>query len=564
MGRLPKMVYGNGNRKTSVVEFGGMYHRDEARNGEIYDLMNISADALPILRPVKPEKRAVFKNEKLIAIKENGEDFWAITAITASQNRKAKLYKNGIAKSNWNITSAEEEKAEIIRMSGYLILMPWKKIVKLEDGSVFSMDKRWPDSGSGAITIHDGTYAGEEADANTITATGIAWADYFSAEDCVEISGCTAHPENNGAHVIREIDGANLRFYENEFVIGEGGDEESAVVIERTAPAMRYLCQNENRLWATDEDGKEIYASALGDPTNWKRYDGVGTDSYAVTVGSGGSWTGCVSYMGYPIFFKENHIYKVYGDRPSNFQVLASASLGVAEGEAKSLAIAGETLFYLSKTGIMAYTGGIPSRISAALGDGRFRSCVAGSDGRRFHVCMVDQSGAGRIYLFDTEQKVWTTIGDGDQHIVGWIYIDGLIRAGNEGQSGEVATFRYDERADAPQGATETAVQSVVEFGDFDEDYKSTSNSQTALNHKGITRLQLRAEVEDGGTLTVWIQYDSDGKWRKVQKIGTGKKQSFVLPIIPRRCDHFRLKLEGVGAWSVFSMTREFYRGSEI
>ena len=78
--------------------------------------------------------------------------------------------------------------------------------------------------------------------------------------------------------------------------------------------------------------GDTVYASKLGDPFNWNVFDGLSTDSYAVDVGSAGDFTACCSYLGYPCMFKEEHIYKVYGDKPSNFQVMGSASWGWKRG----------------------------------------------------------------------------------------------------------------------------------------------------------------------------------------------------------------------------------------
>ncbi|MFR1988904.1 MAG: hypothetical protein ACLS3C_02075 [Oscillospiraceae bacterium] len=91
--------------------------------------------------------------------------------------------------------------------------------------------------------------------------------------------------------------------------------------------------------------------------------------------------------LGHPCFFKgKEHIYKVYGDKPSNFEVTGSASCEAEAGSDASIAIAGETLFYLARTGIVAYSGGIPQQVGvAAFGAQRFRNAVGGSD--RNEVC---------------------------------------------------------------------------------------------------------------------------------------------------------------------------------
>ena len=53
-------------------------------------------------------------------------------------------------------------------------------------------------------------------------------------------------------------------------------------------PDLDFICESENRLWGCSNETRTIYASALGDPTNFFSYQGLSTDSYAVAVGSEG------------------------------------------------------------------------------------------------------------------------------------------------------------------------------------------------------------------------------------------------------------------------------------
>ena len=96
----------------------------------------------------------------------------------------------------------------------------------------------------------------------------------------------------------------------------------------------------------------------------------------------------------------------------------------------------------------------------------------------------------------------------------------------------------------------------MTEFTDFTENEP---------DKKGVGKLQLRIELDDGASLNVMIQFDSDGEWRKIRTLtGSEGKRSHVLPIVPRRCDHYRVKLEGTGGCRIYTMTREFYSGSEL
>ena len=78
-------------------------------------------------------------------------------------------------------------------------------------------------------------------------------------------------------------------------------------------PELEYVTENANRVWGCNSKENIIYSCKQGDPTNWYCYNGIASDSYAVTVGSEGGFTGAATCMGYVLFFKENTIHKIYG-----------------------------------------------------------------------------------------------------------------------------------------------------------------------------------------------------------------------------------------------------------
>lgn len=122
-----------------------------------------------------------------------------------------------------------------------------------------------------------------------------------------------------------------------------------------------------NRLWASNDAGTEIYASKLGDPFNWFSYSGTAADSYAINVGGNGKFTGGVSYSGYPHFFKENQIFKIYGSYP--FRLYTLDCPGIASGDNKSAAVMGGCLIYKGVSGFYLYDGDYPEIISDAIYD---------------------------------------------------------------------------------------------------------------------------------------------------------------------------------------------------
>ena len=76
------------------------------------------------------------------------------------------------------------------------------------------------------------------------------------------------------------------------------------VKVERRVPDLEYLTECDNRVWGCSSSENVIYACKLGDPTNWFSYRGIAADSYAVTVGSDGPFTGAATCMGYALFLR--------------------------------------------------------------------------------------------------------------------------------------------------------------------------------------------------------------------------------------------------------------------
>lgn len=525
---LPSMAYSDGIRKYKQTEFKGYNHQLSAQDGELWDMENLTSDYYPLLAPRR--------QRYIVAQLTTPNGFYAHDGLFWVDGTD--FYADGELKG-----TVTNDRKRFASLGAYIVILPDKKYYNRLTGEFGSIEAAW--SGSGKI--QNGTYVEEAAEANTIYAQGAAWSGRFSVGDAVEISGCAAHPENNKTIIIREIDGDYLRFYENSFVIADGGDEESNMALRRAMPVVDFICENENRLWACK--GDTIYSSKLGDIFNWNVFDGVATDSFAVDVGSAGDFTGCCAYLGYPVFFKEEHIYKVYGDKPSNYQVMGSASLGVETGSDRSIAIAGEMLFYLSRVGIVCYTGGIPQSVAANFGTQRFKGAIGGSDGTKYYASMRDTEDEWHLFVYDTRRNLWhredglQAVGFGWNEELYFLDTDGILWL-----SGNARTL--------PESAEiEPFVQSVAEFGDFVE---------KDPNHKGTAKLQVRMELDEDASVTIEMQFDSDGIWREVKTLTTAVKRSFYLPIIPRRSDHFRIRFRGIGEWRLYSLVRESYSGSEL
>lgn len=520
---LPEMLYSDGITKATQTQFRGYNHNLYAQDGELWDMKNLTSDLAPLLAPRRP-RYLIETLTKPNGLYANDGLYWVDgTGFYADGEKKGDV---------------TDDRKIFTGIGAYIIILPDKAYYNKLTGEFGSLEASW----SGTASFQDGTYAGEEADGNTIYSSGADWASKFKVGDAVTISGA-ATESNNKTIIVREIEGDYLRFYENSFTV----ESDQSLTISRDVPDMDFICENENRLWGCK--GDSIFASKLGDPFNWNVFDGLSTDSYAVDVGSSGDFTACVSYLGYPVMFKEEHIYKVYGDKPSNFQVMGSASLGVEKGSHLSPAIAGETLYYLSRVGIVAYTGGIPQSISAPFGTDRYRNAVGGSDGVKYYVSMEDMDGTFSLFVFDTRLSQWHK--EDSLEAVGFAWNTELYFLSADGK-----LWMNGNAREAPEDAVkEGPVESMAEFGDFVEGNP---------NKKGTGKLQIRIELDAGASVKIEMEFDSDGVWRPVDTLETTVKRSFYLPIIPRRSDHFKIRLTGTGGWRMYSLVRENYIGSEL
>lgn len=314
----------------------------------------------------------------------------------------------------------------------------------------------------------------------------------------------------------------------------------AGVSIARTVPDMEHLCQCDNRLWGVG--GDSIYGCWLGNPKIWNNFDGTAACCWSVQVGSAGAFTGAFSYGGYPLFFKEDHIYRLYGTRPANYQLFDTETLGCESGSEKSFAVVGQTLYYKSRAGFAAYSGGVPRLIDSVLGTGRRSGAVAGTDGRKYYVSCWD-GGQWSLLVYDSLSGLWHR--EDASRARDFVWHEGGLYMLAEDQLWQLGRIR--ER----QGEVEEAFVSFCEFADF----AGEAGGRTAPR-----RLHLRVCSEEA--LRVRVQYDSSGLWEEAAAIPGGGKGLRTVELIPRRCDHFRLRLESSGAWSLWGLGWEYESGS--
>ena len=383
MGRLPMLTMTPRGDSKQIGSFGGLNKGLVIGENEFSDMKNMSSDVFPAIAVRKPRGEILKSLSKPHGI----------------------IYKNGLAYvdgtklyyKDKEIATVQDTDKQLVSLGAYIVVFPDKIMYNTSTGEKTALEASW--SQAATATFAQTTTGSTMV---KISCTGIG--KQFNQFDGVEISGCTNSSFNKTTVIQEKADDYIV-------IIGDLSSsftQESGLKLTRKVPDMDYICENGNRLWGCSSANHEVYASKLGDPTNWNAFEGISTDSYAATVGSDGDFTGCLSHMGYVLFFKEDTIHKVYGDKPSNFQINTSFPVrGVAKGCEKTACVVNETLLYVSRSNVCSFDGAYPESVSDALAEVRFQGGVAGQHNGKYYASLQDVSGQWNIYVYDLKKGMW-------------------------------------------------------------------------------------------------------------------------------------------------------------
>lgn len=376
----------------------------------------------------------------------------------------------------------------------------------------------------------------------------------FEIYDGVTISGLT-NDSLNGSHVIRD---KGDDFITITGIISNTTNQTTSVRVERKLPDMDFVVESGNRIWGCNSEKNEIYASKLGDPKNFESYLGISTDSYAVTVGTDGEFTGAVSFRGYIIFFKEHCIHKIYGQNPP-YTVNTSYIRGVQKGSHKSIQIVNETLYYKSPNGICAFEGGVPVDVSSSLGGVYYTNAVAGVLGNKYYICMSDKNGERVLFNYDESRNIWHREDN----------LDVIEFASHNGNLYFIGIIDGEKRLCLADGENVYGNFSGEFLGWFPEEdfYWSCETGIWGLSipeNKYYSNITFCLSGEKGTRIHIDFQTDESGKWEKQMSFSANELGSAVLPFITPRCRFLRIRIRGKGKGKVYLVSRVTEVGSEL
>lgn len=508
---LPFLNVAAKNSKKYVVAFNGINYSEAYTDGDFSDSKNISTAQFPCVS-------TRFARE-LIGVYDAPTSLHTKDGLMIIDGTDA-IYNGKVVGS---VTAGRKQMATV---GNYIIIFPDKVYYNVEEDDFGSME---PSISATGLVFTD----------STITTTGDAFP--FRVGDAITISGCSVHPENDKpleeAIIIRGVDGKVLTFYENSFT---AGTESGTVTLKRDVPDLDFICESNYRLWGTK--GNTIYSSKFMDPLNFNVFDGLAGDSYAISVGSDGEFTGCAPFSSHICFFKENTLHKLYGSKPSNFQIVTSQVYGVQAGSERSICIINETLFYKGVGGVYAYTGGVPELVSAKFGTRRFSNACAATDGTRYYLSMRDADG-WHVFAYDVQRNMW--VHEDTTHCVDMTFHEGYVYL----LTADGQLLRVDSEIDRSE------IEWSVTFCPFNE---------TVNERKGYSKFHMRLELASGSWLKVEERRDVDTGWRTIYSTHNERARTLSIPVIPTRCDSVRIRLSGKGECLLRTFIREFFTGSDV
>ena len=417
-----------------------------------------------------------------------------------------------------------------------------KKPASPADGALW-MDtdclRQWSES-AGAWTKVESTYV-------KIACSGIGKG--FSQYDGIKLSGFagTAAQSLDGTAVIWQVSDDAVVV---PGLVSSPVSTTQSITCRRSVPELDYATVCGNRLWgcrygknAQGDFVNEIYCSKLGDFKNFHCFMGISTDSGVFSLGSDGPFTGAITHLDHPLFFKENMLHKVYVSETGAHSISHTPCRGVRKDCGKSLAIVGEILYYKARTGICAYDGALPAEVSQDLGTEVYGKAVAGAYGSKYYICM-EKEGEKHLFVYDTAKNMW--------HREDSLPAEEFCPCGEE-----LYAIAEDKIIGllGTGGKKEDKVCWAVETGFL---------GISAPDNKYLSRLTVRMALEIGAKASFYVRYDFSPRWEHIATV-TGKELgSFSLPIRPKRCDTMALRIEGEGEGKIFSFTKTVEQGSDV
>lgn len=556
-----------------TITFAGLNRRETGGDGEFSDMKNMTGTQTPCLQPrrARAEKGSfrvgvMGSIQAMIAPKYENKTLEKFTGVAGGafyyEGRKIDFESNDMTlKGDICLTD----------FNGTIIIAPqmycFSYVPDAETGKI-DENVRKMSQGFYGVSVRVSSEGNPEEDAfltNCLIAQDkTQWKTHFSEGDSIFITGFpNALADNNTVSidskfktaddkrplsvVVQKIDGDKLYVQmtnrKGKLMVFRDSDGNNLSGVSATLdvyipiPEMNWVCVHNNRLWGTNPNGEQIYASKLGDPFNFNTFFGLSTDSWYSEIGTRGDFIGLVSFRDSIVAFKRDFIHHVYGDKPTNFTIPKQME-DTGCIDIHSAVQVGGTLYFLGYRGFYAYTGGQLSLVSEKL-NMTYRGAAAMTDGKNYYVHAVRDDGGAEFLKYDTALSAWYP--EDDIALVGFV--------------------RWHNRLYAAE-PDKVILMDAGEEEAFEWYAETTVIHENIMETKGVYDIFLRLDTEKGSEVRVFIVRDN-GEKRLCGEIAGGAFRTHRMPVRFQMGDSCKIRIEGTGKCTVHGIERTVYAGGK-
>ncbi len=314
------------------------------------------------------------------------------------------------------------------------------------------------------------------------------------------------------------------------------------------APTFNDVVVFENRVIGCRK--KQLRGCKLGNIAVWEEKEEDGKDrAFLKNFELKSEFTACKTYKNRAVFFTKDEMFELRGTNADSFDLIKIADVGCINKEA--ICEVDGMLYFVSKEGVMRYSGNTPIIVSDSICDKVYRAsnggrAALGAGVHTLYALFDDQKGK-RLYTFNTEKGIWA-------------------------KEDDFAAVCFEKIEGFSFGATKEAIYSL----DGDEADDIFENDKDSFEWEIITqdihsyctqkkrgsKIIFRIENEKTTRTEVYVSLDR-GEFELVGAVISEGAKTVCLPLNQKEYDSIRIKLRGRGECSIPYISRVYSFGGE-
>ena len=309
------------------------------------------------------------------------------------------------------------------------------------------------------------------------------------------------------------------------------------------APTLTDVMVYANRIVGCRKN--QIRTSVAGDAGDWDYNFETEDESFAAYYSKHelkSDFTACTTYKNRAVFFTSDEMFEFIGKDPTQFSLVKIADVGCLNR--KSVCEVDGELYFLSKNGVMKYSGSVPVMISDELDcrPASADSCLSGA-GRTLYVKISDECESS-LYSYNTESRLWSREDD----------ISAIDLASYEGYTylatdSELYKFSVDFKRDGENN----------DGASFPWQFTLQENHSYCSYKKRSSRLDLHIKQPVCHRVSVYASFDG-GDFKLMQN-SLNKNGVVSVLMKPKSYDSIKIKVCGKGQADISYLTHTFSLG---